>query len=86
MAKELTARLKKQGFDTERIANKLMQHEGQQEFEEFTNTHAKMKYQEHEILYNKWVKEERERRLDQKNAVQVNKATRLIEPSKFGHF
>jgi hypothetical protein len=28
MAKELTARLKKQGFDTERIANKLMQHEG----------------------------------------------------------
>jgi cytochrome b involved in lipid metabolism len=36
-----------------------MSHHGKEEFEEFTNIHAKMKYQEHEILYNKWVAEER---------------------------
>jgi hypothetical protein len=46
-----------------------MFNEGSKEFEEFTNTHAKMKYQEHEILYNKWVEEERTKRKNEKNAV-----------------
>ncbi len=36
-----------------------MSHDGKEDFEELTNIHAKMKYQEHEILYNKWVAEER---------------------------
>lgn len=58
---------------------------GTPEFDNFTNKQAQMKYTEHEILYNKWVDEEKQRRLSERAAVQVNKPTRKIESSEFGH-
>ena len=43
---------------------------GQQmeDFEDFANKSAKMKYTEHEILYEKWKDEERQRRLDERKS------------------
>jgi hypothetical protein len=49
-------------------------------FEKLTNKHAKMKYTEHEILYNTWVEQEQQRR----KPVVTSKPTRQIDSSGFG--
>ena len=64
-----------------------MRGEGVEDFEDFSNKHAEMKFTEHQILHTKWVDDEKQRRLEQrKAAVKVSKPQRQIETSQFGHY
>jgi hypothetical protein len=69
MINKMTKELKRQGQDPDAIASKLLVHKGAEDFEAFTNRQAEMKYTEHEILYNKWVGDEKQRRLEERKAV-----------------
>jgi hypothetical protein len=82
---KITKELKSQGQDPEVLADNMLRSKNAEDFEKFTNKHAQMKFTEHEILYNKWVDDEKKSRMAERKAVEVNKATRKIESTEFGH-